>query len=163
MRKLFGFLALFVLMASSVFAATIVTITPGLVNMATTDDKDVIACISDGAGTPAVGLDLTVTPWCKDENSNGFCGGGDTFFPPEFTPTVTSIPAKTNLSGCGTVHLKTVAAPGGQYAYKVNGEDAGVEVASGTGIVLIPEFTTIGAGLVLAGAGYYMYRKRSRK
>ena len=27
----------------------------------------------------------------------------------------------------------------------------------------IPEFTTIGAGLVLAGAGAYMYRKRSRK
>ena len=27
----------------------------------------------------------------------------------------------------------------------------------------IPEFTTIGAALVLAGAGFYMYRKRSRK
>lgn len=27
----------------------------------------------------------------------------------------------------------------------------------------IPEFTTIGAGLVLAGAGAYMYRKRNRK
>ena len=27
----------------------------------------------------------------------------------------------------------------------------------------IPEFTTIGAGLVLAGAGAYMYRRRSRK
>ena len=27
----------------------------------------------------------------------------------------------------------------------------------------IPEFTTIGAGLALAGAGYYMYRKRSKK
>ena len=27
----------------------------------------------------------------------------------------------------------------------------------------IPEFTTLGAGLVLAGAGAYMYRKRSRK
>ena len=27
----------------------------------------------------------------------------------------------------------------------------------------IPEFTTIGAGLVLAGAGAYMYRKRSKK
>ena len=27
----------------------------------------------------------------------------------------------------------------------------------------VPEFTTIGAGLVLAGAGAYIYRKRSRK
>ncbi len=27
----------------------------------------------------------------------------------------------------------------------------------------IPEFTTIGAGLVLAGAGFYLYRRRSRK
>ena len=27
----------------------------------------------------------------------------------------------------------------------------------------IPEFTTIGAGLVLAGAGAYMYRRRNRK
>lgn len=27
----------------------------------------------------------------------------------------------------------------------------------------IPEFTTIGAGLALAGAGAYMYRRRSRK
>ena len=161
MRKLYGFLTLFVLMVSSVFAATIVTITPGFVNMAPTDDLDVYACISDGAGTPAVGLDLDVTPWCKDNNNNGFCGGGDTFFPVEFTPTVTSSP--TNVSGCGTVHLKTVSAPGGQYAYKVNGKDAGFEVASGTGIVLIPEFTTIGAGLALAGASFYMYRKRSKK
>ena len=159
MRKQYGFLALFVLMASSVMAATL-TLVPDVVTMTPTDVKVVTACLDEG-GAPLVGKTLNITTWCKNLNGNTVCDGADSFFPAEFTPSVTLTP--TNASGCGEVTLVTSAASGGEYRYRVNGLDAGVEVAAATGVVLIPEFTTIGAGLVLAGASYYMYRKRSKK
>lgn len=159
MRKIFGLLALFVLMASSVFASDL-DLDPEIATMAPTDVKIVTACITEG-GAPLVGIDLNVTIWCKNLNGNPVCDGADSLFPVEFTPVVTKDP--TNASGCGEVTLTTVAASSGEYRYRVNGLTAGVEVAAETGIVLIPEFTTIGAGLVLAGAGYYIYRRRSRK
>ena len=160
MRKLYGLLVLFVLMASSVLASDM-DLTPQVAFMDTTDVQIVDACITDAFGNPFVGVDLSIETWCQDFDSNQVCNGADTFFPGTFTPVVTSTP--TDGTGCGKVTLSTVSASPGQYVYKVNGQVASVEVASESGLVLIPEFTTIGAGLALAGAGYYMYRKRSRK
>lgn len=162
MKKLFGILALFVLMASSVLA-TDLDITPDLVTMSATDVVVVDACLKQSGGAPQVGADLVVETYCKDLNSNEVCDyGPDTAFPAGFSAVVTSTP--TDVTGCGKVTLTTSGASDGTYAYKVNGKDGGVVVASEHGVVvLIPEFTTIGAGLVLAGAGAYMYRKRSRK
>jgi|SRR3989338_2889307 len=163
MKLLYGLSMMFILMAGFVLASDL-DLNPQFTTMAPTDVKIVEACITeDGlSGTvPLVGIDLSVTVWCLNVNGNTVCDGPDLFFPATFTPVITQDP--TNASGCGEVTLTTSGAAGGEYRYRVNGMDAGVEVASETGIVLIPEFTTIGAGLVLAGAGYYMYRKRSKK
>jgi hypothetical protein len=161
MKKLFGILALFVLMASSVLA-TDLDLTPQVASMTPTDVEVVDACITDGFGAPFVGVTLVIDTYCQDVDTNQACNAGDIFAPAQFTPTITASP--TDAAGCGEVTLTTVSAPAGQYVYKVNGVVASAEVASESGIVvLVPEFTTIGAGLVLAGAGAYMYRKRSKK
>jgi len=159
MKKLFGILALFVLMVSSV-VATDMDITPDFTTMAPTDVEVVDVCITKSSGGPYVGVALVIDTYCKDLNSNEICDAADLTGPADFTPVVTSTP--TDVTGCGQVTLTTVAAAPGMYAYKVNGMDAGAEVASEHGLVLVPEFTTIGAGLVLAGAGLYMYRKRKQ-
>ena len=153
-------LALFVLMVSSVLATNLV-ITPDLTTMDTDDVQVVDVCIKKSGGDPLVGADLVVETYCRDLNSNEVCDGGDVTLPAGFSAVVTSSP--TDGSGCGEVTLTTSSATPGVYAYKVNGEDTGVLVASEHGLVLIPEFTTIGAGLVLIGAGLYMYRKRKRQ
>ena len=153
-------LALFMIMASSVLATNLV-ITPDLVTMGTTDVEVVDVCLTKSGGAPYVGADLVVEIYCKDLNGNEVCDAGDISFPADFSAAPTATP--TDATGCGEVTLTTSSASPGTYAYKVNGEDGGVKVASEHGLVLVPEFTTIGAGLVLAGAGYYMYRKRSKK
>ncbi len=159
MKKLFGILALFVLMASSVLASDL-DLDPQVTTMDTTDVRTVDACITDAFDDPFVGVDLVIDTYCQDLDNNQVCNGAEGPSA-EFTPTVTSSP--TDGTGCGEVTLTTAGASPGTYVYKVNGEVANVEVASESGLVLIPEFTTLGAGLALAGAGLYMYRKRSRK
>ena len=160
MKKLFGVLALFVLMASQVLATNLV-INPDLITMDTTDVQVVDACLVHSGGAPYVGADLVVETYCKDLNSNEVCDAGDDLVPLGFSAVVSSTP--TDVTGCGKITLTTSGASAGTYAYKVNGEDSDIVVATEHGLVLVPEFTTIGAGLVLAGAGAYIYRKRSRK
>jgi len=160
MKKILSILALFVLMASSVLA-TDLEITPDLVTMAPTDVEIVDVCLMASGGAPLPGKTLEVETYCKDLNSNEVCDGGDTSFPGEFSAVVSATP--TNASGCGQVTLATDGATGGTYAYKVNGKDGSVVIATEHGLVLIPEFTTLGAGLALAGAGLYMYRKRRKE
>ncbi|MBI2558029.1 hypothetical protein HYW20_01795 [Candidatus Woesearchaeota archaeon] len=161
MKKLFGYLAMFLIMAGYVLATNLV-LDPDLVTMGTTDVEVVDACLSQSGGAPWVGADLIVETYCRDLNSNEVCDAvGDITFPAGFSAVVTSTP--TDATGCGKVTLTTSSATPGTYAYKVNGMTGATVVASEHGLVLVPEFTTIGAGLVLAGAGYYMYRKRSRK
>ena len=157
---MFGILALFVLMASSVLASDL-DLDPQVTTMAPTDVQTVDACITDAFNNPFVGVTLVIDTYCQDFDNNQVCNAGDSLFPVTFTPTVTASP--TDALGCGEVTLTTSSASPGTYVYKVNGEVAEVEVASESGLVLVPEFTTIGAGLVLAGAGAYIYRKRSRK
>ena len=158
MKKLFGLLALFVLMASSVLGFNM-QLTPDVVSMGTTDSKLISVCVTQG-GLPVVGQPLAMDTYCKDLNTNGACNAGDVFFPGDFSAVVTQTP--TNASGCGQVTLTTTGAVPAQYAYTVNGTSGGVTVDSASGLVLVPEFTTIGAGLILAGAGAYMYRKRKQ-
>lgn len=154
-----GILGLFVVMASSVLATNLV-LTPDLVNMAQTDSKIIEACLFASGSDPLVGADLVVDTYCKDLNGNEVCDAGDTTFPTGFNASVTLTP--TNSSGCGEITLTTTSAPTGTYAYKVNGLDGGTVVSSEHGLVIVPEFTTIGALLVLAGSGLYA-RFRRRK
>ena len=85
MKKLFGILALFVLMASSVLA-TDLDIIPDLVTMSPTDVEVVDACIEATGGGPLVGADLTVEKYCKDNDGDTACDDGtnDDLFPSEF-------------------------------------------------------------------------------
>ena len=160
MRKLYGFLALFVLMASSVLATNLV-LDPQVTSMAPSEVKVVEACISENA-VPLVDIDLVVPVYCQDNNlSDHKCAGGDILFPADFSAVATKTP--TNVSGCGEITLTTGPGASGRYRYRVNGEESGEVIALEHGLVLIPEFTTIGAGLALAGASFYMYRKRSKK
>ena len=164
MKKLFGILALFVLMASSVLATNLV-LTPEVTTMDTTDSQDITACVTEG-GDP-LDVDLVVETYCLDVDNDGGCFTAADLDPTELGSTFTAVATDTptGADGCGTIHLATSGAATGKYRYKVNGQNIGTSNvrASETGLVLIPEFTTIGAGLVLAGAGAYMYRKRSRK
>lgn len=160
MKKIFVFLAMFIFMVSSALA-TDLDITPDLVSMSTTDVKVVDACISKSGGDPLVGADLVVETYCMDLNSNEVCDGADISLPAGFSAVVTSTP--TDASGCGEITLTTSAATPGQYAYKVNGEDGGVIVASEHGLVLVPEFGIIAALGMLTIAGMFVARNRKRK
>ena len=155
-----GILGLFVLMVSSVLATNLI-LTPDLVNMAQTDSKIIEACLFKSGGDPLVGADLNVSKYCKDLNGNEVCDIGDTTFPTGFSAIATLTP--TNSSGCGEITLTTISAPAGTYAYKVNGLDGGIVVASEHGLVIVPEFTTIGAALVLIASGFYARYKRRKK
>ncbi len=163
MKRVLSVLALLVLMASQVLASDL-DLDPEFTTMSPSDVKTVDACITEegpSGEVPLVGIALEVSVWCKNLNGNSVCDAGDILFPLSFAAVVTETP--TDATGCGEVTLITGPTADGEYRYKVNGKEAGVVVASETGIVLVPEFTTIGAGLVLAGAGFYIYRKRSKK
>lgn len=161
MKKLFGILTLFVLMASSALAVDM-EITPDLITMGTTDVQTVDVCVEQSGGAPYVGVDLVIDTYCRDLNGNQVCDyGPDVPLPAGFSAVVSSTP--TDGAGCGEVTLTTSSATPGTYSYRVNGIYGGAFVDSESGLVLVPEFTTIGAGLVLAGAGAYMYRKRRSK
>ena len=162
MKKLLAILALFVLTASSVLA-TDLDITPDFTTMDADGDVQIVdVCVKKSGGAPDIGRDLEVETYCRDLNSNEVCDPGDETLPVKFSAVVTSSP--TDDSGCGEITLTTLAGVAtGVYAYKVNGVDGDVVVASEHGLVLVPEFTTLGAGLALVGAGYYMHRKRRKK
>ena len=160
MKKILGILALFVLVASQVWA-TDLDITPGVVNMQSTDTAFVDVCLKYSNGSAWSGATLAINTWCKDLNDNTVCDAGDEATPATFTPTVEVTP--TGADGCGKVRLETNNAEGGTYAYLVNGLTAGgAFIAAEHGLVFVPEFGVVAAGLALAGAGVYIARKRKQ-
>ena len=160
MYKILAILALFVLTVSAAVAQQM-DLDPSFTTMKTTDSEAIDVCVVDFSKVPLPGVDLAIDSFCRDSDTSGVCNGGDDFAPSGFSVAVTSTP--TDSEGCGEVTITTSSAATGVYLYTVNGEVAGVVVTSATGLVLVPEFTTLGAGLALAGAGFYMYRKRRRK
>lgn len=159
MKQLVVMTVFFVFLASFA-SATDLDLDPDFTTMSTTDVKVVSACLEKSGGAPDVGKELMVETYCRDMNSNEVCDGADVHFPAGFSAIVTSSP--TGGDGCGEITLTTSAASPGAYAYKVNGMDGDIVVASEHGLVLVPEFTTLGAALALGGAGFFMYRKRKR-
>jgi hypothetical protein len=148
MKKISIALTLFLVMAVTAFAGTKIVLNPYDVTMGSNDVQDVSVCISKvttSGTTPLVGVPITVT------NLNASSG---------FSVAVTQSP--TDTTGCGKVQLSTTDASNGKYSFVVNGmKDKNVLVAEIGSANTIPEFTTIGAGIALLGAGaVYMFRKR---
>ena len=144
MRKLYGFLALFVLMASSVFA-TVTTLSPDNLAMASTDVKIVQFCMNSSLDhlVPIVGATLVVGDVCQDVNGLEGCqfpadtdksASGD-----QFDVTVLN-DALTDANGCEDVQLDTDLA-GGVFYYTINGHIGAVDSTpdgSETGRVFVP-------------------------
>jgi LPXTG-motif cell wall-anchored protein len=137
-------------------------ITPGVVNMEVNDVVDVEYCAEkvflDNSRAAYPGLTVTVNAVCQDQNGVFGCHAADIMYPAVFT--AVAIDAVTGADGCATVQLTSINALGGTFFYEVNGAEGDAVVTEETGTAYIPEFTTIGAGLVLLGAGLYSYRKR---
>lgn len=120
----------------------------------------VIATVLDG-GVPVGNTTITIFQKCEELGGNAnICDNGDDFATTEITVTVTS---PTDVNGQATVTIQVANNANGKYHYLVKTPDSlGVWGAASTGTVLIPEFTTIGAALVLLGAGWYVIRKRKK-
>jgi LPXTG-motif cell wall-anchored protein len=147
-----------VLMAVSVLAASD-DLSPLDTTMAETDTQTAEYCV-DGYTPEDSTIDITVTNVCKDLNSITGCQAADDATQTEFTATpASSTLTLTGGAGCVDIDLQTTSASGIFY-YTVNGEITGEVITSETGSVLVPEFTTIGAALALAGAGLFIYKKK---
>lgn len=170
MKKLLSIVVLFAVMVTGAMAtgtrtipvATDSDIIPGVVSMEYTDSLNVEYCIvyvdEVGATTPAPGLDVKVNTVCKDENSIPGCQMADSADPAEFGVNV--IDSVTDETGCATLELWTEDAFGGSFYYEVNGAHEGEVLTRETGAAYVPEFTAIGAGLALIGAGFIAAKKR---
>ncbi len=163
MKKILISLVAILLALTGVVSATTTTLIPSDITMDVNDAKTVEFCIYTDAGmTQPMDVNVNITNICRDVDGSYGCSGPDIMDPVGFS--VVPVDVNTGADGCDDIDLTTTAAETGLYYYTVNGVTvAGATIGSETGTVLIPEFTTLGAGLVLFGAGLYMYRKRSRK
>lgn len=158
MNKLITLVVMALMIATAV-VATETTLDPSPTTMGYVDEKIATYCLFDG-GVPQDVL-VVVDPVCRDLNNLLGCSPGDEYNPTGFS--VIPLETTTGADGCVELNITSNLDEGnaGVFWYTVNGEVApGYYVGAETGKVFIPEFTTIGAGLVLLGAGLYSYRKR---
>jgi len=155
MKKIFTVLIMMIVSAFSVLATTTTLSDPELM-MGYSDVRTVQFC-NVGPG-PIV--DVFISPVCRDTDGIFGCGAGDELNPSGFS-IVSDMPTLM-VGECASLTLTTDLAPedGGVFYYTANGQVGGTTVGSETGKVFIPEFTTIGAGLILMSVGVYTFRKR---
>jgi hypothetical protein len=165
MKKVLTMVLAAVLLVVSAVAQPVSTdsdIIPGVVAMENTDEVYVEYCVvyvdAEDNEAPAPGLDVVLNDVCRDTNNVPGCQLADAADPAEFMVTVED--SVTGADGCATLRLNTYDAMGGVFYYEVNGEVEGEAVTEETGAAYIPEFTAIGAGLALLGAGVYMANRR---
>ena len=165
MKKVLTMVLAAVLLVVSAVAQPVATdsdIIPGVVAMENTDEVYVEYCVvyldAMDVESPAPGLDISISDVCLDTNNVPGCQLADDADLTEFEFTV--IDPVTDGDGCATIRLNTYDALGGVFYYELNGEVAGEAVTAETGAAYIPEFTAIGAGLALLGAGVYMAKRR---
>ena len=116
-------------------------------------------------GIPVSDLPVQVGFWCKElVDPDYVCNDGDEWYTDEITVTVSS---PTGTNGRAMITLNSTGTGQGRYHYticdkhhsEVDASCAGAG-ASATGDAHIPELTTVGAALVLTGAGLLIYRKK---
>ncbi len=162
MKKAIGISAVLVLLLASAAMAVDMVITPQLIHLDYTDSKDVTVCVYKADGSPYANLALSITAQCQDLNGDEVCSPAeDGNAAAIFNAAVKTSP--TDANGCGEVTLTTNNAQGGTFAYHVNSmTGAGAYVDEEAGLAYIPEFTTVGAALVLLGAGAMVLRKKRK-
>jgi len=159
MNKILVFLAIMVLSLTGLVSATTTEVTPNGITMDINDAKTTVFCIyQDTAKTIPMDVNVVVGNVCRDVDGLFGCSAADIALPAGFS--VLPADATTGVDGCDNINLKTVNANTGLYYYTIDGQVAGTTIGSDTGSVLVPEFTTIGAFMVLVGAGLFIYKKR---
>ena len=161
MKKILTLVLMVAMLSVSAFATT-TTLSPDSINMDYTDVKVVTFCINSSKTHLPMDVAVDVSPQCKDVNGLEGCQGADTANPPGFS--VVPNDANTGADGCVDLTITTSLSPGqeGLFYYTVNGKVGDAVVGSETGLVFVPEFGVVAAGLALAGAGVYIARKRKQ-
>jgi LPXTG-motif cell wall-anchored protein len=163
MKKLIGIMVMFVVLASSAFAIAeeatpwYIRVTPASVDLANEECKDVTVEVNALITLPAA---LYYDDKCKEISGFSFmCDANDPSVGDELSITG---PSATNSEGFATITVCNNGLETGNYHYTVCAQNVCKEATfSATGDVSVPEFTTIGAALALAGAaGIYLVRKR---
>ena len=161
MKKILICLAVMVISLTGLVSATTTTLTPSDITMDVNDAETTVFCIYSNANmTLPMNVNVAVGNVCRDIDGLVGCSGADIASPLGFS--VVPVDATTGADGCDNIDLTTVSASTGLYYYTINGVVAGTTIGSETGSVLVPEFTTLGAALVLAGAGLFIYRKQRK-
>jgi hypothetical protein len=161
MKKLLGIVVGLLVFAPLIFASNEV-IAPQVTGMQPTDTETVKVCVTDRNGNPFEGVDLLVVCEGANSNLNDACDATENGNTAEFDVTVLN-DGLTDANGCEDVQLETIGATFQEYVYRIQAGqegDATGKVAEETGFAVIPEFTTIGATLALAGAGLYIYKRK---
>jgi LPXTG-motif cell wall-anchored protein len=167
MKKIFLlFVLITALAASNAFAALQFTLSDNSVNM-TAGESNVVTLFAKNRGMPAANVPVYIINICRETAAPSYvCNDGDESAP-EFNAILSS--NVTDANGNAQITLTHSGQTVGTYHYTVcaDPDEAGQRIvcnpaaASVTGDFSIPEFTTIGAGLALAGAaGIYLLRKK---
>ncbi|RMF05943.1 LPXTG cell wall anchor domain-containing protein [Candidatus Woesearchaeota archaeon] len=163
MKKAIVILALAVMMASSAMGALQFTLADSNLNVPKGGSASTtLYAYDDTTGNPVPNVVVDISQYCKEQVAPEYkCNAGDTYSPSEVTVMVTS---PTDANGEATVTIThDGSSDAGKYHYTVcdfTGGECEAGAAAVTGDFYIPEFTTIGAGLALIGAGLYAYRKK---
>lgn len=164
MKKIITMMFILLMSITVVSAAQEMDLSPDTIGIAPGDEGYVTVTVTkDGVVQPNKELKIEYT--CSEESGDEtICDAIDTPNPGDMSVTVTS---PTDANGQATVTIRMSANPTTpKYHYKVvsiadsTGAWATVESSGALGTVLIPEFTTIGAAVVLLGAGLYSLKKR---
>ena len=164
MKKTMSFVIVFIMLASFVVASK-TTLVPDAIQMEHVDVEVVTFCIN-GTGNVPLDAIVVVNPICKNINGLYGCQPADLpVAPSDFN--VVPLDATTGADGCVDLEITTNLESGeeGTFYYTVNGFVGEVDTTpegSETGVVFVPEFGVVAAGLALAGAGVYIARKRKQ-
>ena len=165
MKKIISLVLMVAMLATSVMA-TETTLDDASITMAMVDVQTVEFCMNssfDGSPLDAI---VVVDPICRDANSLEGCQPADSAVPADDF-SVVPVDATTGADGCVDLTITTGLESGeeGLFYYTVNGfvgeVDASAE-GSETGMVFVPEFGVVAAGLALAGAGVYIAKRRKK-
>lgn len=168
MKRFLAMVAVLVISVASVMAAMQVTLDPWEVTLPEDGSPVYVDVNVENSGIyPRA---LVVDYWCKElSGDEDVCDEDDEMYTDQLNVDVDSL---TDGSGHATATLSWNGPEMGLYHYTIcvaeyeNGpcisEPTGGSAASATGDAFIPEFTAIGAGLALLGAGIFASKKRKQ-
>lgn len=145
-------------LAGAASAARDISLNPPSIGVPPGGTGYVTATVVDETG-PVSGATVTIFQKCEElAGDPDYCDTGDDFSTTEIAVSVTS---PTDANGEATVTITIDSSADGKYHYLIKTPDSlGIWGAASTGTVVLPEFTTVGAALVLLGAIVFAIKKR---